>query len=64
MIKNLWDRFVTWLFSWQKEEKDPNAEWFLDVPEPEVPVLVEEKIKCNTHLRFKKSCPICVAGAK
>ena len=20
MIKNLWDRFVAWLFSWQKEE--------------------------------------------
>ena len=28
MIKNLWDRVVTWLFSWQKEEKDPHAEWF------------------------------------
>ena len=23
-----------------------------------------EKIKCNTHSRFKKSCPICVEAAK
>ena len=23
-----------------------------------------EKIQCNTHLRFKKSCPICVEAAK
>jgi len=25
---------------------------------------VVEKIQCNTHLRFKKSCPICVEAAK
>ena len=23
-----------------------------------------EKIQCNTHSRFKKSCPICVESAK
>jgi hypothetical protein len=23
-----------------------------------------KKIQCNTHLRFKKSCPICVEAAK
>ena len=23
-----------------------------------------EKIQCNTHSRFKKSCPICVEAAK
>ena len=28
MIKNLWDRIVTWLFSWQKEEKDPHVELY------------------------------------
>ena len=37
-------------------------------PEPEVikeTVTAEpEKIKCNTHSRFKKSCPICVEAAK
>ena len=25
---------------------------------------VVEKIQCNTHLRFKKSCPICVEAAR
>ena len=37
-------------------------------PEPEVikeTVTAEpEKIKCNTHSRFKKSCPICVEASK
>ena len=37
-------------------------------PEPEVikeTITAEpEKIKCNTHSRFKKSCPICVEAAK
>ena len=23
-----------------------------------------EKIQCNTHSRFKKSCPICMEAAK
>ena len=23
-----------------------------------------EKIQCNTHTRFKKSCPICVEAAQ
>ena len=65
MIKNLWKKFVDWLFDWQKiKEKDEHLQLYEDVPEPEVPVLVEEKIKCNTHLRFKKSCPTCVEAAK
>ena len=25
---------------------------------------VVEKIQCNTHSRFKKSCPVCVEAAK
>ena len=25
---------------------------------------IVEKIQCNTHARFKKSCPICVEAAK
>ena len=31
----------------------------LELEEP-----VVEKIQCNTHSRFKKSCPICVEAAK
>ena len=25
---------------------------------------VVEKIQCNTHSRFKKSCPVCIEAAK
>jgi len=63
MIKKLCNKFVSWLFSWQEEKKDPHLELYEDVPEPEVPVILKEKTKCNTHLRFKKSCPICVEAA-
>ena len=27
-------------------------------------IIEPEKIKCNTHSRFKKSCPTCVEAAK
>ena len=30
----------------------------------EVVIAKPEKIQCNTHSRFKKSCPICVEAAK
>ena len=34
-------------------------------PEAVKEVIAEpKKIQCNTHLRFKKSCPICVEAAK
>jgi len=73
MIKNLWKKFVDWLFSWQRKEpviledeekyleeekaRADQAESFKEIIEP-------EKIQCNTHSRFKKSCPICVEAAK
>jgi len=65
MIKNVWKKIVNWLFSWQKKEKDEHLELYEDVPEPEIKVekTESEKIKCNTHSRFKKSCPICVEVA-
>ena len=34
-----------------------HAESFKEIIEP-------EKIQCNTHSRFKKSCPTCVEAAK
>ena len=34
-----------------------HAESFKEVIEP-------KKIQCNTHSRFKKSCPTCVEAAK
>ena len=30
----------------------------------EVIIAEPEKIQCNTHSRFKKSCPVCVEAAK
>ena len=40
-----------------KEQKALELEEIVEEP-------VVEKIQCNTHLRFKKSCPICVEAAK
>ena len=34
-----------------------HAESFKEIIEP-------EKIQCNTHSRFKKSCPTCIEAAK
>ena len=48
------------------EDIDPHEELMLHVPEPEVPLYMEDGkyLKCGTHNRYKKSCPICreVAG--
>jgi len=46
---------------------DEHEELYLHVPEPEVPLYTDENgkaVKCGTHNRHKKSCPICreVAG--
>ncbi len=56
MIKNLWNRFASWLFSWQEEEeeKDPHLQLYEDVPETEI------KVVCEKHPdTYKKQCPSC-----
>ena len=56
MIKDLWNRFVTWLFDWQKEEKDPHTELYEDIPKDETKI----KVVCEKHPdTFKKQCPSC-----
>ena len=56
MIKNLWNKFVAWLFDWQKEEKDPHIELYEDFPKDETKI----KIVCEKHPdTFKKQCPSC-----
>ena len=41
---------------------DPHEELYLHTPEPEIPVHVEEKPEhCGSHLRYRKSCPDCIA---
>ena len=64
MIKNLWNKFVGWLFSWQKEEPIILKEETKQEEIKEVVVAEPKKIQCNTHSRFKKSCPMCVEAAK
>ena len=54
MIKNLWNKFVDWLFSQQEEEKDPHIQLYEDVPMSEI------KVVCEKHPdTYKKQCPSC-----
>ena len=56
MIKNLWNKFVAWLFDWQKEEKDPHTELYEDFPKDETGI----KVVCEKHPdTYKKQCPSC-----
>ena len=64
MIKNLWNKFVDWLFSWQKEEPIILEEETKAEAIEEVVIAGPEKVQCNTHSRFKKSCPTCNEAAK
>ena len=64
MIKHIINIIKTWFTP--KTEIDPHEELMLHVPEPEVPLYMEDGkyLKCGTHNRYKKSCPVCreVAG--
>ena len=44
-----------------KEEMDPHEELLLHVPEPEIPVHVEQPKPnhCSIHTRFRRHCPVC-----
>ena len=71
MIKNLWKKFVNWLFSWQKEKPvilEDEEKYLEDEAKMaqylEDKIIEPKKIQCNTHSRFKKSCPLCVEAAK
>ena len=47
-------KFLGWLASGLPSEKKEKAEPMVLKPEP---------IRCYTHKRYKKSCPVCVASA-
>ncbi len=60
MIKNLWNKFVAWLFDWQKEEKDPHTELYEDFPKDETGI----RVVCEKHPdTYKKTCPSCREAA-
>ena len=69
MIKKI-KNFICKLFGIKQcacPEEDEHIKLYTEVPEPEVPVYSDENgkaVKCGTHNRHKKSCPICreVAG--
>jgi len=45
--------------------EDEHIEYYTKVPEPDVPVHEEVKstkpMHCGSHLKYKRSCPACVA---
>jgi len=48
------------------ENIDEHAELYLKVPEPDVPLYTDvdgKAVKCATHTRYKKSCPVCKEAA-
>ena len=55
-------KFLNWLASGLPEgkakENPPKKNKPLKLQE-EVPIVEPEKIVCNTHSRYKKSCPTC-----
>ena len=59
MFKKISD-WIKNLFS-KKEEMDPHEELLLHVPEPEIPVYVEQPKPnhCSIHTRFRRHCPVC-----
>jgi hypothetical protein len=62
MIKHIINIIKGWFTS--KELKDPHLALYEDMPEPETPIHEPEEWKCDTHNRYKKSCPVCreIAG--
>ena len=60
-------KFISKLFGIKQcecPEEDEHIEYYTKVPEPEIPVYKEPEWTCNTHNRYKKSCPTCkeIAG--
>jgi hypothetical protein len=61
----MFKKISNWIknFFSKKEEMDPHEELMLHVPEPEIPVHVEQsKPKpnhCSVHTRFRRHCPAC-----
>ena len=47
-------------------EEDEHIEYYTKMPEPDVPLYTDihgKAVKCGTHTRYKKSCPVCKEAA-
>ena len=60
MFKRL-KNFICSLFNIKACKCDEHITMYTEVPEPDVPVLVEP---CNLHRYFKARCPHCQAAQK
>ena len=62
-IKNLFCKIMNIKQCQCPEDMDEHVEYFTKVPEPEIPIYTENSIDkpkhCDSHLRFRKSCPNC-----
>ena len=64
MIKKL-KNFIAKLFRIKQcacPEKDEHLQLYEDSAKPETPVYTDvegKAVKCGTHSRYKKSCPVC-----
>ena len=62
MIK--WIKSLIKIFSGKKEKPIVSEDEVKQEKVKEIIVAEPEKIQCNTHSRFKKSCPTCNEAAK
>ena len=63
MIKKLIEK-IFGKFCKCEEKTKTTSELLREGFDEEQEALKLEEIQCNTHSRFKKSCPICVEAAK
>ena len=61
-------KFISKLFGIKQCEcpEDEHIELYTKMPEPDVPLYTDihgKAVKCGTHIRYKKSCPICREAA-
>ena len=43
------------------DDVDEHIELYTKIPEPKIMVHEEDPTHCKDHIRFRKSCPQCVA---
>ena len=61
-------KFISKLFGIKQCEcpEDEHIELYTKMPEPDVPLYTDihgKAVKCGTHTRYKKSCPVCKEAA-
>ena len=63
MFKNI-KNFICKIFNIKAckcDDVDEHIELYTKIPEPKIMVHEEHPTHCKDHIRFRKSCPQCVA---